>query len=76
MERQIGDVFKYRGVMLKVVKAEERYCTGCYFYKNNPCGYLKIKKVTGPCSGVIRKDLKFVIFKQLKRKSATIRKRS
>ena len=76
MERQIGEQFDYKGVKLEVAQAEERYCTGCYFYKNNPCGYLKIKKVTGPCSGVIRKDLKFVIFKQLKRKSATIRKRS
>ena len=76
MERQLGDVFKYRGVTLKVVRAEEHYCTGCYFHKCIPCGYLTIKKVTGTCIGFIRKDLQYVIFKKLKRKSATNRKRS
>ena len=65
MERKIGEQFDYKGVKLEVAQAEERYCTGCYFYKNNPCGYLKIKRVSGPCSGVIRKDLKFVIFKKV-----------
>ena len=29
MERKIGEVFKYRGVMLKVV--EGKGCNGCYF---------------------------------------------
>ena len=36
MERKIGDIFDYKGVKLEVAQAEERYCTGCYFYKNNP----------------------------------------
>ena len=33
MERKIGSKFEYHGVKLKVVRASDDYCTGCYFYK-------------------------------------------
>ena len=76
MEHKIGSKFEYHGVKLKVVRASDDYCTGCYFYKNeSSCSY-SVRDVIGPCGSFKRSDLQSVIFKQVKTRSATKRKRS
>lgn len=77
MERKIGETFDYDGVMLKVVEVEKPDCFGCYFRKE--CirsEYLNFKSIVGGCSFFNRKDNRNVIFKRMKRKNATKRKRS
>ena len=76
MEHKIGSNFEYHGVKLKVVMASGDYCTGCYFYKNeSSCSY-SVRDEIGPCGSFTRSDLKSVIFKQVKTRIDTIRKRS
>ena len=76
MEHKIGSKFEYNGVKLKVVRASDDYCTGCYFYKNeSSCSY-SVRDVIGPCGSLTRSDLQSVIFKQVKTRNATNRKRS
>lgn len=76
MERPIGEQFDYKGVKLKVVRASDDYCTGCYFYKNeSSCSY-SVRDAIGPCGSFTRSDLQSVIFKQVKTRSAANRKRS
>ena len=63
MERPIGETFEYEGKKLKVV--EQVLCKGCVFfigYANN-CKSRK-HEITGSCT--YRKDLKSVIFKEVK----------
>ena len=62
MERKIGDVFKYKGVKLKV--EEIPFCENCYFkadYKSK-CVFQSFTKVTGPCEHLLRSDRKSVSF--------------
>ena len=67
MEREIDEQFNYNGITLKVVKAQENYCTGCYFYtKENECDNENRRNITGSCIAFVRKDLKNVIFKKVK----------
>lgn len=63
MEREIGEVFDYNGVLLKVVKlkSNKKSCDGCYFD-----GVLRVRddEITGPCSDIYRRDNANVIFKK------------
>ena len=63
MERKIGEIFDYKGKILKVVKND--VCIGCYFKPLISCDY--IKKVTGFCSRELRVDCTDVIFKEVKK---------
>ena len=65
MERKIGETFDYNGVRLKVVNAEDNYCTGCYFSKKSSCGY-SIRDMIGPCGKHKRSDSENIIFKRIK----------
>ena len=61
MERKIGEVFDFYGVILEVVKQDESYCTGCYF-EDVDCRALK-GDVLGFCAGFNRNDLTNIIYK-------------
>lgn len=68
MERQIGEVFKYKGTTLEVVKLEDSkysFCEDCYF--RSCISYNKICKIIGECCSVLRNDLTLVIFKEVKK---------
>ena len=66
MEIPIGNEFKYRGVTLKVVMADEPYCTGCYFNGETiDCCHRSIRKIIGSCNAFNRSDLKYIIFKKV-----------
>ena len=56
MERQIGDVFKYRGVKLEVVECES--CRECYFSQN--CKKMEIILSLG----ISRRDCHFTISRE------------
>lgn len=60
MERQVGEVFDYGYVKLKVVKAD-RKCTQCYF--NDIC---EVGMDDFPCIPQKRKDQNFIIYKKVK----------
>ena len=66
MERQLGEKFEYKGVMLKVVKDKGRGCEGCYFCANNSSCSYEVRDVIGPCGEYTRSDGLAVIFKKLK----------
>lgn len=59
--RPIGQVFKWRGVRLQVVKYDS--CQGCYLDKYDKCR--SYRHDTGYCSKLVRNDGKNVIFKQI-----------
>lgn len=61
LERPIGDVFKFEGVKLKVVKTIHCLCNGCYFSENDRCN-INTPKIAGICNKEDRKDKNFVIF--------------
>lgn len=65
MERKIGEIFDYHGLMLKVMKTES--CEGCYFYgmgKNKCECFYRDKDITGEC--IIRiSDDDWVRFEQV-----------
>ena len=67
MERQIGEIFDYKGKMLEVVKSSEKiedlYCTDCYFRPFLTCS--GVTAITGHCSSGLRKDRTNVIFKEV-----------
>ena len=66
MERKVGEVFEYNGVILRVKMKSldsEDLCEGCFFNNsNNSCN----DKNLGFCSKLFRADKKEVIFKRLK----------
>lgn len=59
--RPIGEIFKWRGVKLQVVRFES--CQGCYLDSYDNCR--SYRHVTGYCSKLVRKDQKNIIFKQV-----------
>ena len=67
MERQIGEVFDYKGKTLEVVKSSEDienwYCTDCYFGPFISC--TSVTAITGNCSSGLRKDRTNVIFREV-----------
>ncbi|MGN1125167.1 MAG: hypothetical protein ACI4SM_03175 [Candidatus Gastranaerophilaceae bacterium] len=69
MERKIGEIFRYKGKTLEVVKSpediENRYCTDCYFEPFISCTC--VNAITGHCSSGLRKDKKDVIFKEVQK---------
>ena len=64
MERKIGEVFEYHGILLKVVKQEfyRNSCEGCYFYGFMFCA--RNDEMIGDCLYQNRKDKTNVIFKK------------
>ena len=63
MIRQIGEIFEWNGVKLKVVKCPA--CDGCYFQENGiACGEDNVYDVTSDCSIGARNYS--VIFKEVK----------
>lgn len=68
MERKIGEQFEYNGVRLKVVKAKDHYCTGCYFYDEaTGCRCIELVETIGYCTAINREDKKYVNFKEVKK---------
>ena len=63
MERQIGEVFDFKGIKLKVKSVDKSICDGCYFNSfTYPCWYITGIGVTGGCHELARSDKKSVIF--------------
>ena len=72
MERKIGEQFEYNGVRLKVVKAKDHYCTGCYFYDEaTGCRCIGLIETLGYCSRARREDGTYIIFKEMPNWSTT-----
>lgn len=63
MEHKVGETFDLDGVKLKVEKANNDPCEGCYF-KNLYFACLSNKM--GFCSSSMRTDNTSVIFKEIK----------
>ena len=62
IERKIGETFRFTGVMLKVEENKNRLpCNLCYFSQRIACASMN-------CSGMFRKDKKFVHFVEVKEK--------
>lgn len=68
MERKVGEVFDFNGVMLQVKDTGKRIsCDGCYF--NEPkraCDGVRYINQTGKCFRTRRTDDKNVIFVEWK----------
>lgn len=65
MERKIGEIFSYKGIVtLEAVENNKKVCDDCYFFKIFMC-YRRAKEVTGLCSHDLRTDKKDVIFKEI-----------
>ena len=59
MERKIGEIFNFYGVVLQVYEAKDK-CKGCFF-ENYPLSLC----LHQPCISIGRKDKKDIIFKKL-----------
>lgn len=59
MERKIGEIFNFHGVILQVYEAEDK-CKGCFF-ENYPLSFC----LHQPCISIGRKDKKDIIFKKI-----------
>ena len=59
MERKIGEIFNFHGVVLQVYEAEDK-CKGCFF-ENYPLSLC----LHQPCISIGRKDKKDIIFKKI-----------
>ena len=68
IEHKIGDTFYLAdGTKLEVIKQSNASCIGCYFHKNCKYPYCAAPEENmEKCSGIVRKDKEFVIFKQVK----------
>ena len=64
MERKIGEVFNFKGEMLKVKDIRDKACCdGCYFDESeHKCSDAHILDYTGLCFGSFGSDSKNVIF--------------
>lgn len=64
MERKIGEVFEYHGILLKVVKQDfyKNSCEGCYFDGAMFCP--RNDDRVGDCLYFYREDEESVIFKK------------
>ncbi len=56
---KIGETFKERGMILRVVKSREGDCDKCAFY-GMPCS------TTQNCTPLFREDGQYVIFEEVK----------
>ena len=73
MERKLGEEFEHNGVMLKVIRAKDHYCRGCYF-NNETTGCLcciGLIETIGYCSRANREDGQYIIFKEIPNGSRT-----
>lgn len=63
IERKIGETFRYAGVILRVEekKKDKHPCCLCYFSQRIACASMN-------CTGMFRKDKKFVYFVEVKEK--------
>ena len=64
MEREVGEVFDFKGVMLQVIDTGKRItCDGCYFDKSKyECPDAHIQDCIGFCLDECRSDGKNVVF--------------
>lgn len=60
MERQIGEIFDYKGIRLEVVEGES--CDECFL--RQACFDLNVS-ILGYCGGALRSDGKYVYFKKV-----------
>lgn len=60
MEREIGEIFNYKGKKIEVVIDNFLTCDNCYF-SNDTCDNAQI----GKCCYISRSDGKSVIFKEV-----------
>lgn len=62
MEREIGYMFRYKGIILRV--EERAFCKDCYFKNNyiSKCVFQPFTKLTGYCEYLLRGDRKSVSF--------------
>lgn len=64
MNREIGEVFDFCGVKLKVVKRDTFDCNSCFFVKRGlPCGAYPLTQYFGQCGRYAREDetsIKFI----------------
>ncbi|MGL5232807.1 MAG: hypothetical protein ACRC7W_05710 [Fusobacteriaceae bacterium] len=69
MERKIGEVFEFKGVMLRV--EEEKYmCKSCHFYHINSQDDESCEnnyKIIGQCTDVFRDDGLNIIFVEVQK---------
>lgn len=64
-ERMVGEIFKFEGTKLQVVKSKTYTCDGCFFNRNNiPCVHQNIS-ILGACDKEDRSDNNYVIFKEV-----------
>ena len=64
-ERMVGEIFKFEGTKLQVVKSKTYTCDGCSFNRNNiPCVHQNIS-ILGACDKEDRSDNNYVIFKEV-----------
>lgn len=63
MNREIGEVFDFKGESLQVMPSIVDSCEGCFFCTHEfPCMHENNRKITGPCAGFRRIDQKDVVF--------------
>ena len=61
-ERMVGEIFKFEGKKLQVVKSKTYTCDGCFFNRNNvPCVHQNIS-ILGACDKKDRSDNNYVKF--------------
>lgn len=67
MERKIGEIFKFKGKIYKVIKTTDSdySCNGCAF-KDKFCCHKIINTILGECCNLKRRDRKNVIFEEIK----------
>jgi len=68
MEREIGEIFKYKNTKLQVLEAKNagHICKECEFLKY-PNSCIKEADIMGSCSKCLRTDRKNVIFKKVEK---------
>lgn len=63
IERKIGEIFFDGNVSLQVKLSEDLLsCSGCYYNQN---GCIRNRDAAGPCTGRLRTDNHYVIFKEI-----------
>lgn len=66
-EYKIGDTFNYKGITLKVERADGDSCENCYFHNKNNIVHPNLDtELFLSCSAVFRTDHKNIIFKEIK----------
>lgn len=66
MERNIGEIFEYKGKIYKVSEMPECFCAFCDLEKECSIKRSYLEKVAGTCSPSNRNDARNVCFKEIK----------